>query len=136
MSTLKLNVSSAVLNKSTEMFGKMENYVVVKALVFGQIREYRTSIVEGDAKNKDKDNRIVWNETLNIDMPQQAVGGSQLEVLVMDEDMGKDEVCAQGVINAHHCGFYTGGTNNYVLNLYDGKKPEKAGELSFSVTYV
>ena len=61
MSNLQLTIKSAVLNKSTELIGKMENYVVVKANTFGQVREHRTKIVEGDAKKKDKENRIVWN---------------------------------------------------------------------------
>jgi hypothetical protein len=43
MSTLELTIRSAVLNKSTETFGKMENFVSVK--VVGQTQEYRTSIV-------------------------------------------------------------------------------------------
>lgn len=136
MSTLKLTISSAVLNKSTEMFGKMENYVIVKATTFGQVREYRTSIVEGEAKKDGKENRIVWNEALNIDIPQPATTGSQLEVLVMDEDMGKDEVCAQGMIRPDVCGLCNPGTNNYVLHLYDPNKAERGGELTFSATYL
>ena len=59
MSTLQFTVGSAVLNKSTETFGKMENYVRVK--VAGQTQEYRTKIVEGSAKTKKEENRIVWN---------------------------------------------------------------------------
>ena len=43
MSTLQFQVNSAVLTKSTEMVGKMENYVRVK--VKGQPQEYRTKIV-------------------------------------------------------------------------------------------
>ena len=42
MSNLQLTIKSAVLNKSTELIGKMENYVVVKANTFGQVREHRT----------------------------------------------------------------------------------------------
>ena len=61
MSILQLTLNHAVLNKSTDTFGKMENYILVKANVFGQTREYKTSIKEGEAKKKDKDNRIIFN---------------------------------------------------------------------------
>ena len=50
MSTLQFTPKFAVLTKSTEMVGKMENYVKVK--VKGQPQEYRTKIVEGSAKTK------------------------------------------------------------------------------------
>ena len=50
MSTLEFTVVSGILEKSTEMFGKMENYVRVKVL--GTHQEYRTKIVEGSAKTK------------------------------------------------------------------------------------
>ena len=43
MSTLQFTVLNAMLNKSTETFGKMENYVRIK--VAGQNQEYRTKIV-------------------------------------------------------------------------------------------
>lgn len=32
----------------------------------------------------------MFNETINIDIPQQAARDSTLEVFVMDEDMGSD----------------------------------------------
>ena len=66
MSILQLTINHAVLNKSSDTFGKMENYVLVKANLFGQTTEYKTTIKDGEAKKKDKDNRIIWNETLNI----------------------------------------------------------------------
>ena len=43
MSTLQFQVNNGVLTKSTEVVGKMENYVRVK--VKGQPQEYRTKIV-------------------------------------------------------------------------------------------
>ena len=100
----------------------MENYVKVKALVFGQNKEYRTAMKEGSAKKKDNDNRIHFNETINIDVPAQSSRDCVLEVAVMDEDMTSDEVCGVGKINADHCGLFQPGSNSYVLHLYDPKK--------------
>lgn len=44
MSNLQFTINNVLLEKSTEMFGKMENYVVVKASTFGQVREYKTAM--------------------------------------------------------------------------------------------
>ena len=86
MSTLEFTVVEGILEKSTELFGKMENYVRVKVL--GTNQEYRTKITEGSAKSKKSDNRIVWNETLRIPLPRNPA--ARLEVAIMDEDMGSD----------------------------------------------
>ena len=115
MSTLQLTVRSAVLNKSTETFGKMENFVSVK--VVGHNQEYRTPIVEGDAKTKKEENRIVWNETLQIPIPAHLRSQAQLEVRVMDEDMTGNDVCGRGFINVDHCGMFSPVQNDYILKL-------------------
>ncbi len=52
--TLRLQVIDGVVNKSTEIFGQMENYVLVKLLndPRNEGREYKTKIVQGSAKTK------------------------------------------------------------------------------------
>ena len=44
----------------------------------------------------------------------------------MDEDVGKDDMCASGTINAEHCGMLQQpGQNNYKMWLYDNQKEKK-----------
>lgn len=136
MSTLQVTVRDGVLNKSTETFGKMENFVSIK--VAGQTQEYRTRIVEGSAKTKKEENRISWNETLSIPIPSHLRSTAQLEVKVMDEDMTSNEVCAQGLINVERCGMLTPMQNEYVLKMVYPKeeKNNAAGELAISTRLV
>lgn len=73
MSNLQITVNQAVLNKSFELIGKMENYV--KIIVNNQ--EYRTGIVAGE-----KDKPIVWNETVSI--PLRNAQNTVIEIQVLD----------------------------------------------------
>ena len=58
-------------------------------------------------------------------MPLDGRQKCQLEINVMDEDVGKDDVCASGIINAEHCGMFQPGQNNYKMWLYDNQKEKK-----------
>lgn len=136
MSNLQVTIRDGILNKSTEMFGKMENFVSIK--LAGQTQDYRTRIVQGSAKTKKEENRIAWNETVSIPIPPNIRSTAQLEVKIMDEDMTSNEVCAQGLINVERCGMLTPMQNDYVLKMVYPKqeKDNAAGELAISTRLV
>ena len=124
MSTLSLNIGSGFLQKSYDILGSMENYVLLRLNVDGRTQEYKTKIVVGKKKTP-----IVWNETINISVPRNAWNTAVLEVLIKDEDVTTDEVCAVGKINLEHCGFFMqpGVTVPYSIKLYSEKKSEVSG---------
>jgi hypothetical protein len=131
MSTLSINIGSGFLQNSFDLFGSMENYVVLKLIADGRTQEYRTKIVTGK-----KQSPIIWNETINISVPKGAWNTAVLEVAINDEDVTTDDVCAVGKINLEHCGFFQaqGVTIPYSIRLYNDKKTEVSGELSFTST--
>ncbi len=47
MSTLTLNIKSGYLQKSYDILGAMENYVVIKLTAEGRTQEFKTRIVKG-----------------------------------------------------------------------------------------
>jgi hypothetical protein len=61
MSTLQVTVNWANLKKSSDAFGKMENYVYLRLVNGTQVSEHKTSIVNGE-----KEKKIVWGESFNI----------------------------------------------------------------------
>ena len=137
--TLRMTVHDGQLAKSTDIGGKMENYVLVKVLDDPQgEREYRTKIVQGAAKTKKDENRIPFNDIIEIPIRSQ---DARLHVKIMDEDMTTDDVCAEGYVNLANCGCFSG-ANNYRLLMHvpakKGKQPEggKGGDLVFSTQYV
>jgi hypothetical protein len=131
MSTLSINIGSGFLQKSYDLFGSMENYVILKLIAEGRTQEYRTKIVTGK-----KQTPIIWNETINISVPKNAWSTAVLEVAINDEDATTDDICAVGKINLEHCGFFQqpGVTIPYSIRLYSEKKTEVSGELSFTST--
>ena len=130
-STLSINIGSGFLQKSSDLLGSMENYVVLKLIAEGRTQEYRTKIVTGK-----KQTPIVWNETINISVPKSAWSTAVLQVAINDEDVTTDDVCAVGKINLEHCGFFQqpGVTIPYSIRLYVEKRNEVSGELSFTST--
>lgn len=137
--TLRITFHNGQLTKSTDIGGKMENYVLVKVLDDPQgEREYRTKIVQGAAKTKKVDNRIEFNDIIEIPLRSK---NARLHVKIMDEDMTSDDVCAEGYVNLANCGVFSG-TNQYRLLMHipakKGKQPEagKGGDLVFSTQYV
>lgn len=131
MSTISLNIGSGFLQKSYDILGSMENYVYLRLNADGRTQEYRTKIVEGK-----KQTPIVWNETINISVPRNAWSTAVLEVIIKDEDVTTDDICAVGKINLEHCGFFMqpGVTIPYSIRLYSEKNSEVSGELSFTST--
>lgn len=122
--SLRVFVKDGQLLKSTEIMGKMENYVLIKCEQGGATQEYRTKIVQGAAKSKKAENRISWNEQVAINLPQHAQD-ARLQVKIMDEDMTKDDVAGEGWVNVANCGMFNSQGNNYKLNLF---KPAKKGK--------
>ena len=62
---LRVTLHDGQVTKSTDIGGKMENYVLIKVHddANGE-REYRSKIVQGSAKTKKAENRINFNDIL------------------------------------------------------------------------
>lgn len=67
MSTLQLTVTQGVLKKSSEIIGKMDNYVFVRVHANGKTSDYKSTIVPGA-----KDKPITWNYTFNLPISKTA----------------------------------------------------------------
>ena len=138
--TLRLHVIDGVVAKSTELVGQMENYVSVKVVGSpNEEYEFRTKIVQGSAKTKKEENRIPFNDIIEIPVRNP---NARLHVKIMDEDMTSDDVCAEGFVNLQNCGCLSGQTNNYRLQLHlpvtkAGQQPQggSGGELRFATQY-
>ena len=136
---LRLHIHDGQLTSSSDIGGKMENYVKVKLLddPNGE-REFRTKIVQGAAKTKKEENRIPFNHVLEIPVSSNR---ARLHVSIMDEDMTTDDVCAEGYVNLENCGCLSRANNTYRLRMHvppkKDKQPEagKAGDLVFSTQY-
>lgn len=95
MSTLTLNVKFGRLSKSYDILGSMENYLKLNLVIDGKTQPSITSkIVKGE-----KNTPIVWNETFDLRIPKSSWATAVLEVIIMDEDVTTDDVCARGKIN-------------------------------------
>jgi Ca2+-dependent lipid-binding protein len=136
--TLRIQVIDGQLLKSTDIGSKMENYVSVKLLddPLGE-REYRTKIVQGGVKTKKEENRIPFNDVLEIPVSSR---NARLHVRIMDEDMTSDDVCAEGYVNLSNCGCFEPNRYRLLMHLVPkkGKQPEggKGGDLTFTTQYV
>lgn len=138
--SLRLQIIDGVVAKSTELIGKMENYVSVTVLndPRNEGREARTKIVQGAARTKKEENRIAFNDVLEVPISSQ---NARLLVKIMDEDMTSDDVCAEGYVNLNACGCLSGAPNNYRLQMYlpvkKGQQPQGAtgGDLRFVAQY-
>lgn len=75
----------------------------------------------GSAKTKKEENRIKFNEIIDIPVRSQK---ARLLVRMMDEDMTTDDVCGEGYVNLANCGCFSG-NNNYKLALHVPAKPKK-----------
>lgn len=129
MSRVELTITYAVLNRSYDIVGKMENYVRVRVLnVPGGTSEYKTKIVEGD-----KDVKIVWNETLSI--PLRPSAQAYFEFTVLDEDATTEDVCGVGLLALNNCGVFNG-TNKYNIRLHSEKTEEITGELHVTTRFL
>lgn len=129
MSRVELTISYAVLKKSYDIIGKMENYVRVRVLnAPGGNAEYKTKLVEGD-----KDVKIVWNETVSV--PLRPNPNTYFEFTVLDEDATSDDVCGVGLLALNNCGVFNG-TNKYNIRLHNEKSEEISGELHVTTRYL
>lgn len=132
MSRIEVTVTYAILKKSYELFGKMDNFVRVKVLGGGNsTAEYKTNIIKGD-----KNAKIVWNETLTI--PLKAGPQLYLEFTVYDQDMTTNDVCGIGLLNLNTTGaFVPGVPNKFNIRLHNGEKDEEiTGELHVTTRFL
>lgn len=97
----------------------------------------RSKVVQGNARTKKEENRISFNDVLEIPVSSQ---NARLLVKIMDEDMTSDDVCAEGYVNLAPCGVFQG-ANTYRVQLYlpvaSGKQPQagSGGDLKFTAQY-
>jgi Ca2+-dependent lipid-binding protein len=128
MSRVELTITYALLNKSYDAVGKMENYVRVRVLgAVGGTSEYKTKITEGE-----KNAKIIWNETIAI--PLRPSPQLFLEFTVLDEDATSDDVCGVGLLNLNSTGVFSG-TNKYNIRLH-GETQEISGELHVTTRFL
>lgn len=138
--TLRLQILDGQLLKSTDIGSKMENYVSVFVLDDPRNtgRELRTKIVQGSAKTKKEENRIQFNDVLEVPVSSP---NARLLIKVMDEDMTSDDTCSQGYFNVGPCGALSGQPNTYRLITYEPPAKDKApvagsgGDLRFIAQY-
>lgn len=138
--TLRIQVLDGGVTKSTDIGSKMENYVSVTVLNDNRNegREVRTKIVQGSAKTKKEENRIPFNDVLEVPI---ASNNARLLVRIMDEDMTSDDTCAEGYVNLGACGCLSPNPNRYRLQMYlpvsKGKAPVggSGGDLVFVTQY-
>ena len=129
MSKVELTITYAILNKSYDVVGKMENYVRVRLVgTQGATAEYKTKLTEGD-----KNTKIVWNETISI--PVRPAPQTYFEFTVFDEDATTDDVCGVGLLNLNTTGVLAGGVNKYNIRLHGDKNEEITGELHVTTRY-
>ena len=138
--TLRLQFLDGQLLKSTDIGSKMENYISVTVLndPRSQGRELRTKIVQGSAKTKTEENRIQFNDVLEVPISSP---DARLLIKIMDEDMTSDDTCSQGFFNVGPCGALSNQQNLYRLITYEPPKKDKApvagsgGDLRFVAQY-
>lgn len=108
----------------------MENYVFLRMTANGQTyHQSYTNIVKGK-----KQTPIIWNQTIDINVPRDIWSTAVLEVFIKDKDLTSDDVCGYGKINLEHCGFFLqpGVMIPYSIRLYGEKNSEVSGELNFT----
>ena len=131
MSKVEVTIRYAILNKSSELIGKMENFV--HATVnngTGGASDFKTKIIEGE-----KDKAITWNETFSV--PLRPNTGSQIEFNVMDEDMTSNDICGYGFFRLDSCGVFNSNyPQKYNIRLIREKTEEQAGSLHISTRFV
>jgi Ca2+-dependent lipid-binding protein len=129
MSRIELTVTYALLNKSYDLVGKMENYVRVRVVgEKGATAEYKTKIVDGD-----KNTKIVWNETISI--PIRPTPYLFLEFTVFDQDATSDDVCGVGLLNLNNCGVFSPGASKFNIRLH-GDKEDITGEVHVTTRFL
>lgn len=131
MSKVEITIRYAILKRSQDTFGKMENYVKAKVNNgSGTQTEFKTKVLDGGVKEKP----ITWNETFTASL--QPGRGAQVEFLVMDEDMKTDDLCGRGWFRLDSCGVFNyGASQNYNIRI-NGDKGEDEGSLHITTRFV
>lgn len=133
MSQVEITINYAVLNKSADLVGAMENYVRVKVNNgVGGTSDFKTKIIPGKKKEP-----ITWNESFTL--PLRASPGAIIEFDVMDEDMTSDDLCGTGLFKLERCGVFNnpGAQQRYNIRLIEEKKKADtiAGELHITTRF-
>ena len=131
MSKVEVTVRYAILKKSFDTFGKMENYVKAKVNNgLGTTTEFKTKTLDGGVKEKP----ITWNETFSTSL--RPGSGAQIEFIVMDEDVTKDDLCGRGFFKLDsNCCFNYGQEQRYNIRLQTEKGDEEIGSLHITTRF-
>ena len=130
MSKVEITIRYAILKKSFDTFGKMENYVKAKVNNGSSISEFKTKIMDKGEKEKP----ITWNETFTVTIRPNR--GAEIEFLVMDEDVTSDELCGRGWFKCDSCSVFNyGSSQNYNIRLQTEKGNEEIGSLHITTRY-
>lgn len=111
--TLNVNILNAIVQRNTEIIGRMELFVVVKLIAAGRTSEYKTRIVKGR-----KGELASWNERFSFSIPRNALGDARLYLEVKDEDVTTDDVVGVGFVNLQNCNVFTASRNAYEVRLH------------------
>jgi hypothetical protein len=121
--TLNVNVLNAIVQRNTEIIGRMELFVVLKLVAAGRTSEYKTRIVKGR-----KGELATWNERFSFTIPRNALADARLFLEVKDEDVTTDDIVGVGNINLQNCMVFNSARNAYEVRLH--YKNEDAGILN------
>jgi hypothetical protein len=87
---INLNILNAIVQRDTEIIGRMELFVVAKLSVGGRTQEYKTRIIKG----------------------------RKGELEVKDEDVTTDDIVGVAWVNLQNCNVFDGGRNTYEVRLH------------------
>jgi hypothetical protein len=109
---INLNILNAIVQRDTEIIGRMELFVVAKLSVGGRTQEYKTRIIKGR-----KGELAVWNERFTFQIPRNAPD-ARLYLEVKDEDVTTDDIVGVAWVNLQNCNVFDGGRNTYEVRLH------------------
>jgi len=126
--TLTINVVSAIVQRNTEIIGRMDLFVVAKLTAAGRTSESKTRIVKGN-----KGELVAWGERLTFNIPRNALADARLYLEVKDEDVTTDDLVGVAYVNLQNCLVFNGGRNAYEVRLHYNN--EDAGILNLETQW-
>ena len=115
---LELLILEAKLDRDTEVFGKMDPYVVIN----NRMEKFRTKTQDGAGKNP------YWNEVVTLDVKYI---GDDMQIWVKDEEVCTDELIGEATVKLSAL-CVEGGIDDWWTITFEGKK---AGMLHMKGTW-
>jgi len=126
--TLNINVVSAIVQRDTEIVGRMDLFVVARLTAGGRTNESKTTIIKGG-----KGQLVTWNQKFSFSIPRNALADARLYLEVKDEDVTTDDIVGVANFNLQNCLVFNGGRNAYEVRLH--YKNEDAGVLNLETQW-